>query len=301
MAEVPAQPSQPYQSLSMRKYLEIKADRGGTQNYIKSQAREHPRFRRLCIAGAQKVHRLDMSLKLGLLQDRANIDKQIAREAAEAQAKRQKQEIPTVKTEAQTKADERPTTKEKDKGPDKSKTVSKPRIRPLSEAKAIDAGANFASESFLLSVGIGLIIFERWWSSRRENNRREDVSGRIEELEESEKAARRALVELEKEILRMRAQEGKDKASKRILPKDIWEPEEREEEAKKPGPFNLFAWVRRPPFLSKNDPPQDEVGSQSKQLAAQAVTSDVRTKEKPAAQNMTVWPYAPPDTSYRYI
>ncbi|KAL8774840.1 MAG: hypothetical protein Q9209_000779 [Squamulea sp. 1 TL-2023] len=242
-----------------------------------------------------------MSLRLGLLQDHATIDKLIAREAAEAQAKRQKQDIPTVKTEAQTKADERPATKEKDKAPDKSKTVSKPKIRPLSEAKAIDAGANFASESFLLSVGIGLIIFERWWSSRRENNRREDVSDRIEELEESEKAARRALVELEKEILRMRAEEGKDKSSKRILPRDIWEPEEREEEARKPKPLGLFAWVRWPTFLRKSDAPQDEVRSQSKRPTAQAVTSDVRTKEKPAAQTMTIWPYAPPDTSYRYI
>ncbi|CAO1598148.1 hypothetical protein XANCAGTX0491_001920 [Xanthoria calcicola] len=250
-------------------------------NYIKSQAREHPRFRRLCIAGAQRVHRLDMSLRLGLLQDHATIEKQIAREAAEAQARRQKQDVPTVKTEAQMRADlERSASKEKDKAPDKSKTVSKPRIRPLSEAKAIDAGANFASESFLLSVGIGLIIFERWWSSRKESNRREDVADRIEELEESEKAARRALVELEKEIIRIRPKEGTDKLSKRILPKDIWDPEEIEEEEKKAKPFGAFAWVRWPQVFRKSASPPEEAASQPERSAAQAIASDVPATEK---------------------
>ncbi|KAL8644218.1 MAG: hypothetical protein Q9226_007876 [Calogaya cf. arnoldii] len=270
-------------------------------NYIKSQAREHPRFRRLCIAGAQRVHRLDMSLRLGLLQDHATIDKQIAREAAEAQARRQKQEISTVKTEAQMKADERPATKEKDKAPDKSKTASKPRIRPLSEAKAIDAGANFASESFLLSVGIGLIIFERWWSSRKESNRREDVADRIEELEESEKAARRALIELEKEIIRIRGKDGTNKPSKRILPRDIWDPEEREEEEKKAKPYSFLAWVRWLSLFRKSDPPPEKVDPQPAQPAVQAVATDTPPTEKTSAQNMTVWPFAPPDASYRYI
>ncbi len=222
-----------------------------------------------------------MSLRLGLLQDHATIEKQIAREAAEAQARRQKQDVPTVKTEAQMRADlERSATQEKDKAPDKSKTVSKPRIRPLSEAKAIDAGANFASESFLLSVGIGLIIFERWWSSRKESNRREDVADRIEELEESEKAARRALVELEKEIIRIRPKEGTDKLSKRILPKDIWEPEEIEEEEKKAKPFGGFAWVRWPQVFRKSASPLEEAASQPERSAAQAIASDVPATEK---------------------
>ncbi|KAI4098059.1 MAG: hypothetical protein L6R37_006698 [Teloschistes peruensis] len=215
-------------------------------NYIKGQAREHPRFRRICISAAQRVHRLDMRLRLGLLQDTAAIDKQIARDAAEAQAKRQKSEVPTVKTEAQTKADEAIVAKEKDKAAEKAKPASKPRIRPLSEAKAIDAGANFASETFLLSVGIGLIIFERWWSSRKENTRREDVSDRIAELEESEKSARRALVELEKELLRMRAKEGKEKSPKRILPKEVWELEEKEEEERQPKASGILSYLRRP-------------------------------------------------------
>ena len=127
-----------------------------------------------------------MRLRLGLLQDHAAIDRQIAREAAEAQAKKQKAEAPTVKTEAQTKADEAATIMEKEKGSsaDKAKVIPpKPRIRPLSEAKAIDSGANFISEAFLFSVGLSLIIFESWRSRRKESSRREDVAGRIGELE----------------------------------------------------------------------------------------------------------------------
>ncbi|KAL8994388.1 MAG: hypothetical protein Q9169_005623 [Polycauliona sp. 2 TL-2023] len=242
-----------------------------------------------------------MSLRLGLLQDHATIDKQIAREAAEAQARRQKQEIPTVKTEAQMRSDEKPMTKDRDKAPEKSKTISKPRIRPLSEAKAIDAGANFASESFLLSVGIGLIVFERWWSSRKESNRREDVADRIEELEESEKAGRRALVELEKEIIRLRSKEGKDKSQKRILPKDIWDPEEREAEEQKASPSRLPAWLRWPPLFRKSNPRAETVDPLPEPPAAEAITSEDHTMEKPTARNMTVWPFAPVDASYRYI
>ncbi|KAL8697133.1 MAG: hypothetical protein Q9224_002455 [Gallowayella concinna] len=261
-------------------------------NYIKSQAREHPRFRRLCISGAQRVHRLDMSLRLGLLQDHATIDKQIAKEAAEAQAKRQKPDIPTVKTEAQTKADERLATKEKEKVPEKSKPTSKPRIRPLSEAKAIDAGATFASETFLLSVGIGLIVFERWWSSRKESTRREDVSDRIVELEESEKAARRALVELEKELLRIRAKEGKDKSSKRILPKEIWEPEEREEDEQRPNTSRLLSWFRWTRFAEKNDPRQQSLEARPQEEPASNTTNGAIVIEKPVPRNMAVWPFA---------
>ena len=82
-----------------------------------------------------------MRFRLGLLQDRAELEKQAAREAAEAQAKKHKSEAPTVKTEAQTKADEAAEARSKD-GLDKAKEPKKlPKIRPLSEAKAIDVGA----------------------------------------------------------------------------------------------------------------------------------------------------------------
>jgi len=55
-------------------------------------------------------------------------------------------------------------------------------IRPLSEAKAIDNGANILAEGFLFSVAAGLIIAETWRSSRSESKRREGVLDSLEEL-----------------------------------------------------------------------------------------------------------------------
>ncbi|MCJ1464032.1 hypothetical protein MMC07_002642 [Pseudocyphellaria aurata] len=188
-----------------------------------------------------------MRLRLGLLQDSTSIEKQVAREAAEAQAKKHKLEIPTVKTEAQTKADEAAAIRAKEKGHDKVKVPAtlKPKIRPLSESKAIDSGATFVSEGFLFLVGISLILFENWRSRRKETTRREDVADRISELEESEKSAKRALVELEKEILRLRAKNGMEsRPGQRILPKDMWESEEGEEQEKAATSRGWFSWIR---------------------------------------------------------
>lgn len=188
-----------------------------------------------------------MRFKLGILQDHAAIEKQTARDAAEHQAKKHKLEAPTVKTEAQTKADDAAAAKEKEKGVEKVKRAPalKPRIRPLSEAKAIDAGANFVSESFLLLIGVGLILFENWRRGEKESSRREDINDKIRDLEGSEKSARRALVELEKEIIRLRGENVKSLPSKsRILPKDVWELEEIEEKAEEKQPPRWTFWIR---------------------------------------------------------
>lgn len=217
------------------------------KNRIKAQAQEHEKFRRLCISFAQSIHRIDMRLRLGLLQDAKSIERQIAREAAEAQAKKHRLEVPTVKTEAQTKADEAAAAKAKDKGnekPSKAAALPKPKIRPLSESKAIDSGATFVSESFLFMVGLSLILFENWRARRKETSRREDVADRINELEESRKVDREAIVELEKEILRSRAKSGKGAAAgHRIIPKELWdiEAEEQQEEIQ---PQGWFSWIR---------------------------------------------------------
>lgn len=172
-----------------------------------------------------------MRLRLGLLNDAAAIEKQAAREAAEAAAKKHKHPISTVKTEAQTLAEEQ-AAKEKIKFVEPPKPVSKPRIRPLSEAKAIESGATFISEAFLFGVAGSLIIFEAWRSRRKENTRREDVADRLAELEESERAARRALVELEREVLSLRGkhEQNRSQAVKRILPQEIWQEEAVDEE-----------------------------------------------------------------------
>lgn len=174
---------------------------------------------------------MDMRLRLGILRDSAAIEKQAAREAADAAANKHKKSIPTVKTEAQTLADEK-AAKEKSKAPEEQKASAKPRIRPLSEAKAIESGATFISEAFLFGVAGSLIVFESWRSRRKENTRREDIADRLADLEESESAAREALIELEREVLALRAKhdKGTNKAIKRILPKEVWAQEEKEVE-----------------------------------------------------------------------
>ncbi|KUL82595.1 hypothetical protein ZTR_10241 [Talaromyces verruculosus] len=199
-------------------------------NSIKAQAREHERFRRLCVSMAQTLHRIDMRLKLGLLRDTAAIEERAAKEAAEAAARRHRSKVPTAKTEAEIQAEKAETEEAKKKAIEEVKAKPLPRIRPLSESKAIDSGANFISETFLFLVAGGLIVFESWRSRRKETSRRSDVQDRLVELEESEKAARRALGILEKELLELKAQQNKlpAKQMKRILPQEVWEEDTQE-------------------------------------------------------------------------
>ena len=242
-----------------------------------------------------------MRFKLGLLQDHAAIEKQTAREAAEHQARRQKLEAPTVKTEAQTRADEAAAAKEKEKGTEKAKPAPapKPRIRPLSEAKAIDAGANFVSESFLLLIGVGLILFENWRRGEKETSRREDVNEKIRELEGSEKSARKALVELEREILRLRGENMKDMPSKkRILPKEVWELEEKEEEADEKQVPAWTSWIRglvqsgfqREKYSTRHPLDQEKKVVGKSETVDQTVNVNATTKVVSRPKHM-VWPF----------
>lgn len=225
-------------------------------------------------------------MRLGLLQDREVIDRQIAREAAEAQARKHKLEAPTVRTEAEQKAYEQETAEEKKKIREKIK----PRIRPLSEAKAIDAGANFVSEGFLFLIGASVITFEYWRSKRSAKSRQEDVSERIGELEETERASKRALVDLEKEILRLRARVGEAKpATGRILPKELWGELEEDEPEERERPKGWLSWlsglgIKRnsqglrsqrtkaatSPLDPPNDPSTERAGSASEEASTNA-------------------------------
>lgn len=152
------------------------------QNRIKAQARDHERFRKYCITFAQAVHRIDMRMRLGLLQDRDAIERQIAKDAARAEAEKKKAAIPAGKTEEQTKANETATAREKDEGTEKAKSAHKPRIRPLSEARAIEMGANFISEMFIYLVGISVITFETWRQRRKAANHRESIADDVDGL-----------------------------------------------------------------------------------------------------------------------
>ncbi|ANB13301.1 OPA3-like protein [Sugiyamaella lignohabitans] len=58
------------------------------------------------------------------------------------------------------------------------------RVRPLNDAKAIDNGATFLSESFIFSIAGGLILFESYRSHRKEVTRRESVADDIQALQD---------------------------------------------------------------------------------------------------------------------
>ncbi|KAJ7750053.1 optic atrophy 3 protein-domain-containing protein [Mycena maculata] len=55
-------------------------------------------------------------------------------------------------------------------------------IRPLSETRAIENGANALAEGFLFTVAAGLILGEAWRSSRSQSKRRDIIDEQIEDL-----------------------------------------------------------------------------------------------------------------------
>lgn len=135
-----------------------------------------------------------MRMRLGLLQDPAVIERQIRREAQEAEEKRLRSQhrpspgTPTVRTAEEMQADTEAREREKrfieGKVKNDEKRKEKRLIRPLSEAKAIDSGANFISEAFIFGVGLSLLLFENFRSRRKENNRRDTVKERLDKLED---------------------------------------------------------------------------------------------------------------------
>ena len=72
-----------------------------------------------------------------------------------------------------------------------------------------------------------MIVNESLRSRRKENSRREDVHERLKELEEREGAARRGLLALEEEVIRLRGGKGVGSGlgKGRILPREVWDVE----------------------------------------------------------------------------
>lgn len=169
------------------------------QNTIKRNARDHEAFRRRCVQLAQGLHRLDVRWRVGLLQDPVVIEKQIQRELKEAEAKRRAAQGPTVKTEAETKADEEALKKTKEQLV-KEKSSRPVKVRPLSENKAIDMGATFISETFMFLVAGAVIVFEQWRSRRKASGRRDEVDEKIEELQSKNQELENELHSLKTQI-----------------------------------------------------------------------------------------------------
>jgi len=96
---------------------------------IKNQAKQHERFRGLCVGLAQRMHRGEILLRTNILGEPARHN-----------------------------------------------------VRPLSESRAIENGANTLAEGFLFSVAAMLILGEAWRSSRSQSKRRDSVDDQLEEL-----------------------------------------------------------------------------------------------------------------------
>ncbi|KAJ2887740.1 hypothetical protein GGI21_006828 [Coemansia aciculifera] len=59
----------------------------------------------------------------------------------------------------------------------------KEKIRPLNDAKAIDAGANFLGEAFIFSVALSLLFAEQLRSRNQAQRQRNAVDDRLDDLE----------------------------------------------------------------------------------------------------------------------
>ncbi|GES64892.1 OPA3 domain protein [Aspergillus terreus] len=251
-------------------------------NQIKAQAREHERFRRVCVSMAQGLHRLDMRLRLGTLRDTAASQR---RAQAEAAVRKHKPTSPTVKTEAEAKAEEEAIARAKAAAEEAAKPAPRPHIRPLSESKAIESGATFISETFLFLVAGGLIVFESWRSRRKETTRREDVASRLAELEESQKSERLALIALEKELLQLKAKHGElSKSPHRLLPREIWDVEpEKEEPVEEPSLFSQIS-----SFFSFGQTPEQQADAVIKESQKASKTPAGAKEAAPSAETPSI-------------
>ena len=125
-------------------------------------------------------------MRLGILHDPEAQQRMHEREQKAAEDKKRKAETPTVRTEAEQKKHNEQVAKEakeEKEGKKKEEKAHKVKIRPLSEARAIDLGANFFSEAFIFGVAAGLLVWDSWRSRRKESQRRDDVAERLQELE----------------------------------------------------------------------------------------------------------------------
>ncbi|CDM33084.1 hypothetical protein DTO013E5_5725 [Penicillium roqueforti] len=244
---------------------------------IKAQAREHERFRNICVSIAQALHRFDMRLRLGSLRDTAASQRQAI---AAAEARKHKLSIPTVRNAADTKAAEEAEAKAKAAAEDAAKPQHY-HIRPLSESKAIESGANFISESFLFLVAGGLILFESWRSRSKESTRREGVEGRLADLEQSEQAAREALLALEKEVLQLRA---KHSDLPKLHTKRILSPEIYEQAGESDTPDIVHGWLSR---LASYIPFGQRAEETAEPAPVTQPTAERATAEKAASTSQT--------------
>ena len=125
-----------------------------------------------------------MRMRLGMLHDSAAQERMAERERKLAEERKKKAETPTVLSEVeQKKKDEEEAKEHAEGGAKQEEKPYRPRIRPLSEAKAIELGANFFSESFIFAVAVGLLVWDSWRSRSKAKDQRELLEDRLDIVE----------------------------------------------------------------------------------------------------------------------
>ncbi|KAJ1780089.1 hypothetical protein LPJ77_000858 [Coemansia sp. RSA 2523] len=82
----------------------------------------------------------------------------------------------------------------------------KEKIRPLNDARAVDAGANFLGEAFIFSVAVSLILAEQVRSRSQAKRQRNAVDERLDTLEKQVSQYREELDRLEEERAMLRTE-----------------------------------------------------------------------------------------------
>jgi hypothetical protein len=200
-----------------------------------------------------------MRMRLGMLHDSAAQDRMVERERKLAEERKKKAETPTVLTELQQKKQDEEAAREKaEGGTKKEEKPHVPRIRPLSEAKAIELGANFFSESFIFAVAVGLLVWDSWRSRSKAKDQRELLEDRLD------------IVEAEVERLRNKYEPNWEALS------------EKEPEPEKHSWYNPAGWwARTDPTLA---PPIDVVKDEKKSVPATASPANPSKADDEAAK-----------------
>ena len=141
-------------------------------------------------------------------------------------------------------------------------------------------------------VGVGVILFENFRRGRQETSRREDVADRLNDLEASEKLARKyyaeALVKLEDEIIGLREKNGMVSNHRhRILPKPVWDLAEKEDKDDERKGQGWFSWISR---FNKRDALDDQATTETAPVTESNTSPHDSSRPSPTILGKILWP-----------
>ncbi|KAI6110308.1 optic atrophy 3 protein-domain-containing protein [Pisolithus croceorrhizus] len=90
-------------------------------------------------------------------------------------------------------------------------------VRPLSETRAIENGANALAEGFLFAVAAALIVGESFRTSRAQSKRRDNVDDRLDELATSVSSLRDTVEQLRQTLQELEGERERNDELQRIV------------------------------------------------------------------------------------